>query len=454
MVYKNLYVNSIIRIILIVITCYVLTYVYIKLNDWLIISNLIALLIIQLVLMINYFNKLNSKLDDFFSSVENDDVSFSIHTKFREKKFKKLVERLTNISSKIKNLRIENEKQNFFFKYVVENVNIGLLGIDKEGKVELINKALYEILNIKTISNISQLDDASPGIVSKLVKLNPDSQILIKMKQDGITTPISVKAKEYNFYDKNIKLFSFQNIKRELEEKELDSWQKMIRILTHEIMNSTGPIVSSIDTISDILKDESKKGPKSMKDIDDEMINDTLKGIQIIKERSIGLNDFVNNFRKLTVMPKLNIENLKLEPVFENIFYLFNNDFKKNKIQTEIEIYPAHLYLPVDRKLFEQVLINLIKNSIDGLKQIKNKKKIINLKAFLDYLNRVNVQVIDNGKGIDEQIIDQVFLPFFTTKENGSGIGLSWVKQIMKLHGGDVLLKSVTEQETIVTLIF
>ncbi|MBN2521593.1 MAG: hypothetical protein JXB17_13860, partial [Bacteroidales bacterium] len=151
MVYKNLYVNSIIRIILIVITCYVLTYVYIKLNDWLIISNLIALLIIQLVLMINYFNKLNSKLDDFFSSLENDDVSFSIHSKFREKKFKKLVERLTNISNKIKNLRIENEKQNFFFKYVVENVNIGLLGIDKEGKVELINKALYEILNIKTI---------------------------------------------------------------------------------------------------------------------------------------------------------------------------------------------------------------------------------------------------------------------------------------------------------------
>ncbi len=454
MVYKNLFVNSIIRIVLILINCYIIAYVQIKLNDWLIFSNLVALLIIQLVLMINYFNQLNSKLDDFFSSVDNDDVSFSIHSKFREKKFKRLVERLTNISNKIKNLRIENEKQNFFFKYVVENVNIGLLGIDKEGKVELINKAVYEILNIKTITNISQLDVSSPGIVSKLLRLNSDSQILIKTKQNGIITPILVKANKYNFYDKNIKLFSFQNIKRELEEKELESWQKMIRILTHEIMNSTGPIVSSIDTISDILKDENKKGPKSKKDINDEIIHDILKGIQIIKERSIGLNDFVNNFRQLTVMPKLNIENFKLEPVFKNILYLFNSDFKRNKIQTEIEIYPVYLDLSVDRKLFEQVLINLIKNSIDGLKQIKNKKKIINLKAFLDYLNRVNVQVIDNGKGIDEEIIDQVFLPFFTTKENGSGIGLSWVKQIMKLHGGDVLLKSVIEQETIVTLIF
>src|SRR3972149_187992 len=452
MVYKNLFINAILRTILLAVSCYLLAYSHVKFNDWLINANLIILILVQVYLMINYFNRLNERLADFFTAIENDDISFALNPKFREEKYKKLAAKLINISNKIKNLRIENEKQHFFFKYIVENVDIGLIGFNENGKVEFINKAALDILNLKKINTVTDLEMVSPNLPGRLLKNKTDGQLLIKTMQNGMMVPISIKIKEFKFYDKNIILTSFQNIKAELEEKELDSWQKTMRVLTHEIMNSIGPIVSSIDTISDIFSKEKKEGPKPLAEINEEMIIDTLKGIQIVKDRSIGLNTFVKNFRQLTSMPKIDARPLNIKKLFDQICFLFKNDCKNENIKIITEIYPYALEVIADKNLLEQVIINLVKNAIDALQSAKDKK--VHLKAFIDYSNRVNIQVIDNGQGIKEELIDQVFLPFFTTKKNGSGIGLSWAKQIMKLHGGDVTLKSILNKETKITLTF
>jgi len=263
MVYKNLFINAILRTILLAVSCYLLAYSHVKFNDWLINANLIILILVQVYLMINYFNRLNERLADFFTAIENDDISFALNPKFREEKYKKLAAKLINISNKIKNLRIENEKQHFFFKYIVENVDIGLIGFNENGKVEFINKAALDILNLKKINTVTDLEMVSPNLPGRLLKNKTDGQLLIKTMQNGMMVPISIKIKEFKFYDKNIILTSFQNIKAELEEKELDSWQKTMRVLTHEIMNSIGPIVSSIDTISDILSKEKKRRAKT-----------------------------------------------------------------------------------------------------------------------------------------------------------------------------------------------
>jgi len=316
--------------------------------------------------------------------------------------------------------------------------------------VEIFNKAAQKILKVTKLTNLKSLDRVHQNFSEILRTIKPSEQKVVKIDLDDEVLQLSLNAVKLKILNDEIKLVSFQNIKHELEEKELDSWQKLISVLTHEIMNSVSPISSTINTITEQLSKNDIDKPKQIYEIKGKTLSKTIRGLNIIEERSRGLLDFVNKFRSITNLPKPDFKIFSINKLFNNIHLLMKENLEK--IAFEISVFPLTLNLRADKKMIEQVLINLIMNSIHSVKFDENAE--IRIKAFVNENNRKIIQVVDNGQGIPKDQIDEIFIPFFTTKEKGSGIGLSLSRQIIKLHGGTISVQSTPNFETVFSLKF
>lgn len=452
MIYKNLYINIIIRVILLTATCFAFSIIYFSAKDILILINIFLLIVLQVYLIIYKLNKTNRDLTGFFAAVQNDDSSIIYQRMAPDKNFRHLYKSFDDINNRIRKLKIESVTRNQYLQNVVDHVGVGLLSFDDNDNIDILNSATRNLIKTSGVKKLNGLEKISKSLPVLLRELKPGEQKLIKVRTEDELLQLAVKASVFKMEERKIKLISFQNIKNELEEKELESWQKLIRILTHEIMNSISPISSTIKTIKGFLTNSDNKKIKSVNDIGQELINDSVKGLSIIEERSDGLVDFVEKFRSLTLLPKPVFKQFAISELFESIKLLMAKELHKNKIALEIQVVPASLSITADKKLVEQILINLINNSIQAFDNIENRK--IMLKAY--YFSNKNpiIQVIDNGKGISNENIDKIFIPFFTTKSKGSGIGLSLSREIMRLHSGRIRVKSVPEKETIFTMEF
>lgn len=440
MIYNKLYVNIIVRIILIAITCFGWVLSYFVLHDILLVVNCFLLLALQVILLVYFLNRTNQMLELFFASVENDDATISFKIPKEEGSFKKLVEKMDMLRTRFNKVRIENEKQYQYFRAVVENTGNGIIICSDDGTINYINEAGRNILAVNKLKHVQEIDVYNPGCSHILLGANLGQQKLIRLHIGGELHPVSFRINGYLFSWKPIRIISFQNIQHELDAQELESWQKLIRVLTHEIMNSTGPITSSIDTIKELLTDPHTQEIRKMNDLDQETITDVLSGIDIVKDRSVGLSEFIRNFRSITQNPHLSLKKIQVSELFRHVVFLLSGELKERGISVSFSIFPQSMELIADHKLFEQVLINLIYNAADALEpeSVKN----IELKSFVNQYNQPVIQVIDQGKGIPPEIMDKIFVPFFTTKEKGSGIGLSISRQIIQMHGGLLTLRS------------
>jgi signal transduction histidine kinase len=357
-----------------------------------------------------------------------------------------------DISKQFQKIRLENEAQNQLLQNIVDHVGIGLLTFDDSGKVELINNAAINLLQIAPMKNIKVIDVSYPELCNTIKNLAIGQQKLMKIKVQDEFMQLSVKTSEFKLHDKLIRLVSLQNIKRELEENELDSWQKLIRVLTHEIMNSIAPITSLATSLRRFFRRNDSNLPVSTEMLSQSVLQKTLDGLNIIEERGEGLVNFVTKYRSLMPKSKLKIETIKIAELFYNLEFLLQNEIKKKNIDFVLKIYPFTLHIDSDQKLIEQILINLINNAMDALENKENKQIVLN--AFKNDSGRKTIQVEDNGIGIPEEIMERIFIPFFTTKEKGNGIGLSLSRQIMRMHGGTISASSKTEKGTIFSLEF
>ncbi|HJX72186.1 MAG TPA: ATP-binding protein [Bacteroidales bacterium] len=452
MIYRNLFINLVVRIFFIAVTCFILALTYFALNDWVIMFNILLLLILQVVLLIRYMNRLNLDLFNFFSAIRNDDSSIVYKRMAPSKSLVKLYECFDDINTRIRNLKIETAGQNLYLQNLVDHVAIGLISVDNEGNVELINTAARKLFDIPSIKNISRLKKIDAPLPDKLLKMNPGSPLLLNLKINHELVKIAVKATLLRIEKKEIRLLSFQNIKAELEENELDSYQKLIRILTHEIMNSTGPILSSISSIKEFLTEKDTGNTRKIGQLNQQLLDDSVKGLNIIEERSSGLADFVEKFRSLTLLPKPVFKNIPVSNLLIDIELLMKAECKRNNIRFTVETIPKDLSITADKKLIEQVIINLITNSIQAFSQQPEKE--IKIRAFRNSEKKVIIQLIDNGSGIPDLEMEHIFVPFYTTKEKGSGIGLSLSRQIIRLHHGMITLKSEPGKKTVATLEF
>jgi nitrogen fixation/metabolism regulation signal transduction histidine kinase len=396
-------------------------------------------------------NYTNRNLISFFDSLKYDDSAVIINEEFNNQDFLRLSKRFQKVNRQILQLKAENIQQDVYFKTVTEHASVGLFGFDENGKVKLCNKAFKNLFHIDTISNINQLNKIDSDFENLFIHIKPSEQKLIKLNINNKIVQLSIRATQFKTKKEKIKLISVQDIKNELDEKELESWQKLTQILRHEIMNSIGPISSTIETLNEIITNPENNEPRKTKDLNDEIIQDLASGLRIVQERNRGIQNFIDKYRSISKIPKPHITQVNIKELLQNIEKLWLTKFEENNIQFKIEIEDTAEIILADKNLVEQVLINLIKNAIEALNEHTNPQ--IKVVVHFNSNNKQEIKVINNGPYIEKEILDKIFFPFFTTKTEGSGIGLSLSQQIMRTHGGNISVQS-NESETVFTLQF
>jgi nitrogen fixation/metabolism regulation signal transduction histidine kinase len=452
MLLNKFFINVLIRVSFIVLSSVVLSIIlqHLQYGYYYTLTGIIFLIGFQTYLLLNQVNKTNADLEKFFTSVQDHDSSVQFSQNAENNSFRKLHDRLNDLNTIIHNAKIENERTSHFLQSVVDYVDIGLLSFDSKGCIKIYNKAVKRYLEVQQPRHLSALRNMDNEILEIINTIKPGQEILHKMKIDNLLQSILIKASELNFENDVIKLVSFQDITNELDKKELDSWKRLIRVLTHEIMNSISPITSLTSVISGYFKKQEDDKPVSPEKIDHQIVYKTLSGLNTIEETGKGLLDFVDKYRSLTSLPKPNLSKFTIDNLFRKCKILMESDISNNIIITS-SVFPEDIAIVADYAQVEQILINLIKNANEAISAEKN--GTIQLKAFYSENNTI-IQVEDDGIGISGDIIDDIFVPFYTTKENGSGIGLSLSKQIMQNHDGTISVNSIPDKGSIFTLKF
>jgi two-component system, NtrC family, nitrogen regulation sensor histidine kinase NtrY len=453
MTYKNFRLNIIIRVILIVITSYVLVAVLDSGVYFMTPFLLFILILVQVFSLISYIEKTNRIVTSFLESVRFSDFSRTFQAEGLGSSFDNLKKAFNKVIEDFQKIRNEKEEHYFYLQKIISHIEIGIIAYQKDGTVEMINTAAKKLFNVPHLKNIQLLETWSPGLELFFFNIEPGTNELLKVKIGEDLLQLSIYATEFKINDRDIILVSIKNIQSELEEQEMEAWQKLIRVLTHEIMNSIAPIASLTSTVNILVNDVVNHiEPYLDKDYNRDNIHDIVDGLSTIHKRSTGLIHFVEKYRNLTRIPIPNFVVYLVKDQFENIRKLLEKDLEENNIIFETSIVPEKLELTADEQLIEQVLINLVKNSIHALENVEKKK--IRMKAFINNNGKRTIQVIDNGQGIIKEVGDKIFIPFFTTKSSGSGIGLSLSKQIMRTHHGNIKVSSLPFIETCFTLTF
>jgi len=449
MVFNRFNISILIQILFIAITS--LAFIWTIHREYMLItsSTLGLVWIGQILYLFYYINRIHRDLQRFIEAFKNQDTSLFFNISRNNKYYKGLYNNFNEIIKNFRLVRIEKEIEHHFFKATVEHVGSGLLAYDDQGDIRLINKAALNLLNLERFNNIINLDVSYPVLSDTLKTIRADDQHFLKLPVRNELKHISVKVSEIILGDERIKLLSLQDISREIDKSEVEAWQRLIRVLTHEIMNTVSPINLLSGSLINIFEENGKKKPLAV--IDDRSIENALLGLHTILKRSSGLAKFIETYLDLTKIPEPNIAIFKVSHILNPIRTLLLEDLRKADIGLRISITPPDLTLVADERLVEQVLINLIKNSMDALENVE--KASISLNAFKNE-GSVCITVADNGKGIPSEILENIFVPFFTTKKNGSGIGLSISRQIMQMHNGTIKLKSESGKGTVFSLEF
>ena len=453
MVINKFFIHVLVRVAFIVLSCVALGIAlqHLDLGYYYTLAGIIFLILLQTWFLVNQVNKTNTDLEKFFSSVQDHDSSIRLPEKAKNNSFGKLHDKMNQLNSIIQHVKIENEKTSHFLQSLVDHVDIGLISFDKNGKIEIYNRTAYRYIKIQQPRQLSSIEMKNDEIFSIINAISPGQEILHKISIDNLLQSVLIKAIQFKFDNNEIKLVSFQDITNELDKKELDSWQKLIRVLTHEIMNSISPITSLTSVISGYFKGKDDKNPVEPEKIDHQIIAKTLSGLDTIEETGKGLLEFVDKYRSLTSLPKPDLCKFAVNDLFRKCKLLMESGISTH-IKIITSVYPEDIALVADYAQVEQVLINLIKNAVAAISGKKN--GAIQLKAFYADDEGTIIQVEDNGIGISEDIIEDIFVPFYTTKKNGSGIGLSLSKQIMQNHQGTISVNSTLNKGSKFTLKF
>lgn len=443
---KNLYLNIIFRCCLIVLLSF--------LTGWLIfqqqyyVLGLISFLFVIgfLIGLIRYLNTTNAKIAYFFDAIQNEDSSLNFPKRSGNKVLDELHKSLDKLNNMMKKLLIEQQKQEQYFQAILEQVPIGVITLNENGMIFLANKAAKHLLSYEHLNHIRQLERTDLQLSNTLKSMKPGDRKLVRIHRTKGDVQLSLKSILFKTAEDNLQLVTIQDIKSEMEKTEQESWIKLIRVLTHEIMNTVAPITS----MSEILL-KSFTDPENTI-LSEKTINSTVKGLEMINDQGKGLISFVESYRKLTRLPDPVMKPIPIKKLFERIVTLINTDPVVNGIPVKTNVKPADLEIIADEKQISQVLVNLCKNSMEALSNTSHGS--IELKGFINHQGRPQLVVSDNGTGIPEENLDKIFIPFFTTKESGSGVGLSLSRQIMQMHGGSLTATSVPGKMTSMVMVF
>lgn len=450
MIFKRFRINCVLRVLLISATIYLLFFLLLQ-TEFYAATLIVGLMAVyQIYSLIFYVEKTNRDLARFLDAVKHADFSQSFSSAGLGSSFDNLKAAFNEVMDRFREARAEKEEHYRYLQTVVQHIGIGLLAFDRGGDVELINTATKRLLRVPYLRNIKSLERFSKPLVEALREMKSGDRQLVRVTDDSEILQLAMYATEFRMREQNFTLVSIQNIHTELEEKEMEAWQNLIRVLTHEIMNSITPIASLASTANELL--ENLNGRDGSQEEQTEMLHDIGGALQTIEKRSQGLLHFVDAYRNLTRIPKPKFQIFPVAELFDRLRQLMQASLDEAAVDLDISITPPSLELTGDPELIEQVLINLVVNAIQANQQRRGAR--VMLRARIDERSRVVMEVEDDGPGIMKEVQEKIFIPFFTTKQGGSGIGLSLSRQIMRLHRGSITLHSEPDVRTVFTLRF
>ncbi|MEN8157854.1 MAG: ATP-binding protein [Bacteroidota bacterium] len=450
MVFKQFRYNIILRVLVLTATCLAL---FVTLNSTFTITPLLVagLIIYQVWSLIRYVDRTNRELASFLESIRYSEFTRSFTIGDSGSSFDELNTAFNDVIKDFQQVRSEREEHFHYLQSIVQNIDISILAYQRDGTVEMINPAAKKLFQVNTLKNINKLRSLSEKLANTLLSINPGENKLVRVQDEEDILQLAIFATEFKVKDKVILLSTVKNIQNVLEEQETAAWQKLIRVLTHEIMNSIAPISSLSSTVESMVKPYAT-GKKSPPDIKIETVNEIQGALQTINKRSTGLMNFVETYRSLTKIPEPVFEVVSMQALIQNVHTLMKKEIEQKNIALSATLKPETIEVQIDEQMIEQVLINLVKNSVQALEGCKEGE--IQIRGFYNKRGRPTIQIIDNGQGILDDVIDKIFIPFFTTKRSGSGIGLSLSRQILRLHGGTITAQSRPNEETIFTMTF
>jgi nitrogen fixation/metabolism regulation signal transduction histidine kinase len=385
-----------------------------------------------------YLNRTNRQLSKFFTSILDQGSSLSLNENNQTGPFRELIHKLGEINNLIQLERRERKAEYTYLNYIIENIGVGVVTFKENGSIDLINPAAKKIFPEEILLNLSDLNKFNPEFERSIKALELNEGALIRIIVRNELFYLTVRKSLFKLHGDPIWLISFQDINSELDKKELESWQKIIRVLTHEIMSSISPVCSLSEHLLDKTKELYHTGvmEKAMED----KLEDLMEGLDIIKLRGDGLMKFVAHYHSLTHLPIPKLEEVQLSSILEKIMNLIKPECENNNISMILDV-KENLHVSIDPRLIEQVILNLIRNSIQAFDGFDSQGSIW-ITASKNPSSGIQISVRDNGCGIDLDNMDNIFIPFYTTRDKGSGIGLSLAKQIMRLHNGQISVKS------------
>ncbi len=402
----------------------------------------------QMVELYVFTSQTNRKLTRFLESVKYSDFisGFNADNKLGAS-FRDLNVAFNEVLEAFRKARSEKEEHWQYLNTVVQQVRTGILSFDPDGNVQLINANAKRFMGVNSMRNIQELKEKNPDLLQAIHDVGPGKSTLFKSNLDF---QLTIQATELRIRGSSMKLLTLQNIQSELQQQEIEAWQNLTRVLRHEIMNSITPISSLTSTLREILDHDMTK-KSTHYELKDEGAEDLREGLSTIENRSKGLIKFIDAYREYTSLPQPKLKTVIAREFLDRVSQLMRPGIKQTSVVLTCTCESEYLTVNADEEMIEQVLINLIKNSLEALTETSNGA----ITVWCYYTgSHVAIDVSDNGPGIIKEALNRVFVPFFTTKKTGSGIGLSLSRQIMQMHNGNLSVTSVPGVKTTFTMKF
>jgi signal transduction histidine kinase len=442
--FKKYSFSLILRVVLLFGSLCLLAFLLFKTNLYYNAIVLTAVIALQLWDLLHFLHESDRRLNRFLSAVVHNDFSQHFAGTVKERSGERPEQVYAAILKKFQELRLSEEEKHLFLDMLTQRAGVGLITIDKSGNVSMFNEEAQKILGMVHLVNIHALDKISNGLGEKLLQLKPGEKTLIKLYRNENLLQLAVKTSAFRTKSGQFTLLSLQHIGVELEEQEYNAWQKLISVLTHEVMNSLTPIVSLAGTAKSLANSMEQEGNGLSRDL--------TEALDIIEDRGNGIINFINAYRRLSKVPVPEFREIDLDDFLQRLKKLFTEKLQTESLVLNIAPLNQSLCILADPDLLEQLFINLIKNALDARPAAGT--VTVNIESRID--DDLLILVKDNGQGIAVDIRDRIFVPFFSTKEQGNGVGLSLCKQIIRSHGGDIYLKNedagVTGTTFVVTL--
>lgn len=446
MIFKRYEWRLILRVLALFVTLLATAFILLK-GLYVYLMLVLPIVIYELVDMIRFNKKAQQEINQFVESVHYRDFSRHFDVGKAPGELKELRKGFNDINTTFKLISREKETQYQYLQKILELVDTGIISYQQEtGEIIWINESFKNLLAIPYLKTIQSLAKREPIFYEDVISIKAGDNKLVTITRDQQQIKILVNISVYKIEDKLYKLLAFQNVSEALDETESKAWQKLLNIMTHEIMNSVAPISSLAETLKNRLQSPQIANSVSPGDLEDLEL-----GIDTIKRRSEGLLKFTESYRNLNKITQLDLEPVLVCNLLENINSLMLPTLQKKQIELDIIIKDLTLAIDIDINLVEQVLINLLLNAVEAVKDNEQPRIILSTEA---HNNKTIIKVSDNGIGMSAELVDKIFIPFFSTRKNGSGIGLSLCKQIMLLHKGNIQVQSAEGRGSVFMLQF